>query len=492
MRIILILLFYSACIALYADDIYSISAENPIPESALQEKKSDGIGAASTLSEEDSLFYAGAKFYTKGDYMSAFALFREIPPESRHYLPSLYLSANIGSIEGGIPKSEVYGIFERIFKNPKSEKKTQIAAALQFSRFARVNDDFDILSATLKEFLREQTLESEEEKLLSWHLIDANCRLALKNADASGNLMKMALENLWILFKENEGNPDSLASDMVIYTALGDSDYIHAISPISMSVQEKDRMNAEKEYRKFVKNFLEKRIKNETPKDGDSICSLTRKALVLGEFSDEKFLEHQAELSLYAQINLKNPDINILEKKLRKTPFVDYWWRAAYLIAEHFFDLKNYGAAVMWAESSANVAPVEMNARWKIYMLLGDAFRLSGRPAESKDCYMRISESRKCKGEPSAEALYKIGLIAYDEKEWAVAYKYFERVFIAYFHFEYWGSRAYYWAAMCHKNLGNNDAARSVLVEYFRRAKDRKSKIYTEADQLSRFLLSDK
>lgn len=487
MKIILVLLFFSACAFLRAEESSYNPAETPIESSS---STREGVLNPSKMDEDDRMFYTGVKFYGKGDYLAAFALFREISPQSRHYLQSLYLSANIGSIEGGMVKDEVYLIFEKIFKNPDAKKNNRIAAALQFARFARANGDFEVLSASLKEFLRHEKLESEEEKLLSWHLLDANCRLALKNVEASGNLVKMALENLWILFRENCENPDSLVSDMVLYTALGDSDYVHAPSSVSMSVAEKDKLNSEKRYVELVRNFLAERAVKEKMRGGMNDAYSARMALALGEFTDENFSKKQSKLSLYAQINLKNCDIEILENRLKKTPFVDYWWRASYIVAKHYFNLKNYNLAAQWAMSSSNVAPVEMNARWKVVMLLGDALRMGGNSSGAKDQYMRISECRKCKGAPSAEALYKIGLIAYDAEEWAVAYKYFERVFIAYFHFEYWGSRSYYWAAMCHKELGDNAAARSVLVEYFRRAKDRQSKIYTDADRLSRALVS--
>ena len=84
-------------------------------------------------------------------------------------------------------------------------------------------------------------------------------------------------------------------------------------------------------------------------------------------------------------------------------------------------------------------------------------------------------------GEICAEAIYKTGICYYEQGQWANAHVCFERVFVMYFNFEYWGSRAYYYDARALFTLGLRRDANATLLEYFRRAKDRKSEIYQQA-----------
>ena len=74
-----------------------------------------------------------------------------------------------------------------------------------------------------------------------------------------------------------------------------------------------------------------------------------------------------------------------------------------------------------------------------------------------------------------------MGLNWFEQGEWAKAHAYFERVFISYFKFEYWGARAYYYDAQALYSLGLRRDANATLIEYFRRAADRKSEIYKKA-----------
>ena len=95
--------------------------------------------------------------------------------------------------------------------------------------------------------------------------------------------------------------------------------------------------------------------------------------------------------------------------------------------------------------------------------------------------YEKIFMDRKVRGEPQAEALYKAGMCWFEQGEWGKAHAYFERVFVGYFKFEYWGARAYYYDARALYSLGLSRDANATLVEYLRRAKDRNSEIYKMA-----------
>ena len=89
--------------------------------------------------------------------------------------------------------------------------------------------------------------------------------------------------------------------------------------------------------------------------------------------------------------------------------------------------------------------------------------------------------NRKARGEALAESIYKTGLCYFEQSEWADAHVCFERVFVAFFRYEYWGSRAYYYDVQARYTLGHRRDAHATLLEYFRRAKDRNSPIYKAA-----------
>ena len=91
--------------------------------------------------------------------------------------------------------------------------------------------------------------------------------------------------------------------------------------------------------------------------------------------------------------------------------------------------------------------------------------------------------NRKARGEALAESIYKTGLCYFEQGEWADAHVCFERVFVAFFRYEYWGTRAYYYDAQALYTLGHRRDAHATLLEYFRRAKDRNSPIYKAAQK---------
>ena len=127
------------------------------------------------------------------------------------------------------------------------------------------------------------------------------------------------------------------------------------------------------------------------------------------------------------------------------------------------------------------LAPPDIGLVYPVVMLRADALRLQKKYDDACHLYLKIAMSKECRGEPQAESLYKIGLCWYEQGEWGKAHAYFQRVFVGYFKFEYWGSRAYYYDARALYSLKLRRDANATLVEYFRRAKDKNSQIYLEA-----------
>ena len=114
-------------------------------------------------------------------------------------------------------------------------------------------------------------------------------------------------------------------------------------------------------------------------------------------------------------------------------------------------------------------------------MLMGDSLRMQKKYDAAREYYLKIAMNKASRGEPIAESLYKVGVCWYEQGQWGKAHAYFERVFVAFFRYEYWGSRAYYYDARALFTLGLRRDANATLIEYFRRAKDKNSKIYKMA-----------
>ena len=114
-------------------------------------------------------------------------------------------------------------------------------------------------------------------------------------------------------------------------------------------------------------------------------------------------------------------------------------------------------------------------------MLLGDIARLQKEYDQARKYYQSVFMNRRARGEVLAESLYKCGLSWFEQGQWAEAHAYFQRVFVAFFRYEYWGSRAYYYDAQALYSLKQRRDANATLLEYFRRAKDKNSPIYKAA-----------
>lgn len=193
----------------------------------------------------------------------------------------------------------------------------------------------------------------------------------------------------------------------------------------------------------------------------------------------------QAEISLLAQALLAaqggKVDAELLKseaKELRASPFA---WRAAFELANMEFKNKDYTAAETYAKDAQLLAPPDIGLVYPVIMLRADALRLQKKYDDACHLYLKIAMSKECRGEPQAESLYKTGLCWYEQGEWGKAHAYFQRVFVGYFKFEYWGARAYYYDARALYSLKLRRDANATLVEYFRRAKDKNSQIYQEA-----------
>ena len=424
------------------------------------------------LSEDAKMYYAGAEFYNRGDYRAALQFFKAV--RGGEFLSkALSLAARIASSDQFSSNEEVYSIYKRLF-----EASPSTSDVLNFAKFASANGDYKLLSKTLSE----DVPENLKDDVIEWYIADSALR------DSNDENSKKAEKKIAEIWNSSLFDKDALAADFILQSALGENDFSDEVPPRAMSSEKREFENAEKKHRekieKILLNEVEKNFSDGKYLGKDaSPAMLGRIALLSGKkakVSDglscyvlQKMNSEEAVKKLMESVNMDSPSA----------------WRAAVKISKYLLGKGDANGAEKWATIASLYAPPDVGAKWKAELALGDALRVKGDADAAAAAYLKVSESKRCAGLPAAEALYKLGLISYDKGDYAAAYRYFERVFIAYFHFEYWGSRAYYWAAMCQKKLGSEAGAKSVLREYFRRAKDTKSSIYKDADAFSKSLM---
>ncbi|MFI3291192.1 MAG: hypothetical protein R3Y46_04835 [Opitutales bacterium] len=197
-----------------------------------------------------------------------------------------------------------------------------------------------------------------------------------------------------------------------------------------------------------------------------------------------------------ASLDVSNPDerpyIESQDGSVRLYEDKINLWNSAcefYELALVEFDAKKYDDALYLIEEAIKYAPEEIYEKWSMYMLKGDILRFAGKYEEARKAYMKISTETDYIGIRHAQAIYKIGLSFYDEKEWHKAHPYFERVYVAYFKMEYYASRAYYYDAKCFIHLDKKDISLRILREFFLVMKQKDTPIYLQAQALNRELL---
>ena len=213
-----------------------------------------------------------------------------------------------------------------------------------------------------------------------------------------------------------------------------------------------------------------------------SDCGKARLDIMYGK----KIEYPQAGLSLYAQSVLAEQSPNLanvgmLANAAYKFRDSTLAWRAMAALGKIYLERGDIKNAEICARDTLRLSAPESLGQWRGNILLGDCLRLSKNYEAAQSEYQKVFMNRHARGEVLAESLYKCGLSWFEQGKWAEAHAYFQRVFVAFFRYEYWGSRAYYYDAQALYSLKQRRDANATLIEYFKRAKDRKSEIYKAA-----------
>lgn len=381
-------------------------------------------------SPDAEIFTAAYKNYARTDYSAAAELFKQLADkdtetgrEAAMYLASIY------AYEG---KPEAYGYFERAVKS--KNLNTRRAAVSQYSKYCAANGEWKRLAGTALKYANSDSADS----LGDWYLA-----LSLWNTGDRDGAKKLFNETIQLYFND----PSASGIDEFIDARLSGGAFA--------SFLDVSQIAAAGDAAKARKILLEGKVPSGIP---------------------------QKNLPLYAQIKLAEAgqpvDLKILEETIFKYKGAPFAYEGALALGRAEFSKKNYEKAEAYAKDSLKLAPPHISARWGAYMLMGDSARMRKKYDEACANYLKIAMDNAARGEPIAESLYKTGVCWYERGQWGKAHAYFERVFVAFFKYEYWGSRAYYYDARALFTLGLRRDANATLIEYFRRAKDKNSKIY--------------
>ena len=83
----------------------------------------------------------------------------------------------------------------------------------------------------------------------------------------------------------------------------------------------------------------------------------------------------------------------------------------------------------------------------------------------AREIYSRIMKNPRWRGEPQAEALYKLGMLNYDRGEYGKARAFFERVYVGHAYYTEWAAKSYVMDARSLIAQGNRSDAASVINE---------------------------
>jgi tetratricopeptide (TPR) repeat protein len=94
---------------------------------------------------------------------------------------------------------------------------------------------------------------------------------------------------------------------------------------------------------------------------------------------------------------------------------------------------------------------------------------------EARTAFEKVASNRSWRGEATAEAVYMIGESLFQKGDPRAAVQYFQRVFVAYQHYEPIAAKSYLRAADCFEQLGSPEKALAHLREILRKKKFRES-----------------
>lgn len=96
----------------------------------------------------------------------------------------------------------------------------------------------------------------------------------------------------------------------------------------------------------------------------------------------------------------------------------------------------------------------------------GDMLMEMGRFDAALERYETVMRNRDWRGEPQAEALFKIGMINFRQSNWERAHAFFERTVAGHSAFRNWAAKAYLYNGRALQNLGQFDRARENDEEF--------------------------
>jgi len=374
----------------------------------------------------------GLDYYLRSDYSAAKQMFEAVNSSDVQTMGvAAYYKGAIAAYYGD---ELAYKYFADAIKNAPKEIKEQ--AVLQLAKYAFANANWDkiiSISNANKELLK-------GDNALSVYFADALFRTG-KKEESKAVLSEMLSRDF--------SKKDSLNADIFTEAFLNKEDFTKQISENSL--------------------------------DSSTVAAKARLDIISGR----KISYPQSQISLYAQIVMAEDgddfDANLLEKSVQEQGISQFSWRASLVIARKNFVDKNYESAMKYAKKAQFLAPPDMSISWRVYMLQGDILRLQKKYDESCHAYLKVAMDKDARGEPQAESLYKVGVCYYEQGEWIKAHTYFQRVFVGYFKFEYWGALAYYYDARALYTMKMRREANITLSEYFRRAKIKDSQTFKEA-----------
>ncbi len=403
------------------------------------------LSSASVFGENSAeVFTKGFQFYTRGDYPAAIEMFKQISEKDAElFALASYYTGSIYAFEG---KPEAFDMLKKSVEKAVDIKTRQMAFN-QFARLCLANDNYKAIA--------------DFESLVEQKKFKYNTENAYYFAVAEYCLGNEKKSQSWIdtILKLGISNPDAIGVDMFILARLDGEKFAASYLAKDISVLKKGKKN------------------------------LNATALARFEILENKQIsQSQKDISFFAQILLAEEKPTAIDKKLfeeeiyknRNAPFA---WRGALALGKIYFSEKNYEKASLCAKDCIKLSSPEIMSSWRGIMLLADSLRMMKKYDDARSEYQKIFMNRKTRGEPIAEALYKTGVCFFEQGEWADAHVCFERVFVAFFRYEYWGSRAYYYDSQALYSLGERRDAKATLVEYFNRAKDKNSLIYKAAQK---------
>ena len=107
-------------------------------------------------------------------------------------------------------------------------------------------------------------------------------------------------------------------------------------------------------------------------------------------------------------------------------------------------------------------------------------FAEQGNTEESRDRLMQILKTPDWRGEPHAEALYRVGLTYFEEGQYPEAHGFFERTFLGYGLFDEWAAKAYLMDAKTLVEMGEQEDAERTLAEALEDERYRETEVYSE------------